>query len=134
MPMTTPANVYLFLKFSFQLGLSNTKNQMGDDAIKMATKELARYCSARITAPLPKNNIRKPLIMEGIIAFLFHTFSFLEKAHNSIKDPDAKKRMPPKTIGATYFTASSIKKYVDPQIIYTAAKASHTTTTEGVFL
>src|SRR5690242_4036995 len=52
-PTIKPVMVGRLLKFSFHLGKSSNTNQRGAAETNTATNELARFCSAHITAPLP---------------------------------------------------------------------------------
>src|SRR5438552_18281989 len=103
--MISPAIVDLLLKFSVHLGLSSTTNHMGEEETIMATTLLGKYCSTQITAPVPINSSRIPLIAASLIFFLMNNCSPLNILHTSIKLPETIKRTAPRTNGGKPYIA-----------------------------
>ncbi len=131
-PMIRPAMVGLFLKLNFHIGLSMSTNQNGAAETRIATNALGNTCSTQMTTPVPPNNISIPLTAEDLILLSVNIFSPLSKHQPSINDPAIKNRNAPRSMGGNPFSASRIKKYVEPQTIYTVAKETITSKGDAI--
>src|SRR5215475_950090 len=100
----------------------------------IATQALPTYCSTNITVPLPINKIKNPLMDADFMASRSKSFSFFQTVHAIIINPAIRNRMAPSKKGGNPLRASRIKKYVEPQTMYTVTNARITDRDPGVLV
>src|ERR1700756_1707803 len=98
-PSSIPLRVNLSRKLTFQLGLSNTRNQMGLADTMMPTMELGSVFSTQITVPVPMVSIKRPLMPDEIIFLTDHILSPLLAHQLSNRTPAVRNRRAPMSIG-----------------------------------